>query len=143
MVSRADNDCVDVFFFFQKLAEIVVGGAAVVLSGALLGGVQTVDDFLRGFAAAYSAGHLQGMRQLNGLVGTEPVPAAIDAQEFANGIAELVVTPLRVSGSAFVDIANGYALHVRLAQKTKHHACSLSSNSYEGQIHFVTRRNVA
>ena len=106
-------------------------------------GIVGVDDFLAGLATGDAAGHAEGVVELNGLVGTEPVPAAIYAQEFANGIAELVVTPLRVSGSAFVDIANGYALHVRLAQKTKHHARSLSSNSYESQIDFVIWRNVA
>ena len=143
MISGTYNDSVDVFFFFQKLAEIVVRGAAVILAGALLGGIEAVDDFLRGFAPAHSAGHLHGVCELNGLVGTQPIPAPVDTQELANRVAELMIAPLRVSGGAFVNVADGYALHIGLAQETKHHPRSLGANSDESQIDFVTRRNVA
>src|SRR5690349_10727800 len=143
MVGSADNYCVDVFLFFEQLAEIGVGGTAVILARALLHSVISVHDFLTGFAAGDAAGDAKRMRQLNGLVGAEPVPASVDAEQFADGIAKFVGVPLRVIRAGFIGIADGDALNVRFAQEVKHDAKTLSANADESDIDFVAGRNVS
>src|ERR671923_1134915 len=83
------------------------------------------------------------MRELNGLVGTEPIPAARHTQQFTHGITELVSGPLRIVRAAPVDIADRNPLHIRLVQEVQHDSQSLSSDTNEREVHFVTRGNVA
>ncbi len=92
IVGGTDDDRVEIFLLFQQLAEVVVGRAAVILAGALLRAVIAVDNFLARFAAGDAAGDGERMAQPNRLIGAEPVPSAVDAEQFADGIAELVVS---------------------------------------------------
>ena len=70
----------------------------------------------------HAAGHLERMAELNRLIWAEPLPTAVDSDQLTHGIAELVVAPLRVAGAAFVNVADGHALHVSLTQEMKHDA---------------------
>src|SRR6266849_8712584 len=91
------------FCFSSKLAEVTVCRTATILAGALLRAVVRVYDFLTRFAACNAARDAKRMGQLNGLVGAEPIPAAIDAEQLADGIAELVCVPLWVIRTDFID----------------------------------------
>src|SRR5437764_2046866 len=81
------------------------------------------------------------MRELNGSVGTEPIPAAANAQQLLNSLAILACAPLRMIRAGLVHVANGDALHVRLGQKLKHDAEALRADADESYIDFVARRN--
>lgn len=83
------------------------------------------------------------MAELDGIVGTKPVPAGIDVEEFSNGIAKLVGGPLRVVRTALVDVTDGDALHVGLGEKVEHDAQALSADTDESDIDFVARRDIA
>src|SRR5579871_2866537 len=107
VVGGTNNNRIQIFFLFQKFAKVVVGGAAMVLARLLLPAIVGFDNFLAGLAPGNSAGCLQRMGQLDGIVGTEPVPARSYSQQFAHAIAELVRIPLRMAGAAFIGIANG------------------------------------
>ena len=62
------------------------------------------------------------MAELDRLIWAEPLPTAVDSNQLAYGIAELMVAPLRIASAAFVDIADSHALHVSLTQEMKHDA---------------------
>jgi len=83
------------------------------------------------------------MSQLNGLIGTEPVPAGVDAEQFADRIAEFMSVPLRVIRAGFIGVADGDALNVGFAQKMKHDAQTLSANADESDVDFVAGRNIS
>src|SRR5260370_4839842 len=142
MVRGADNDGVEIVLLVEQLAEVIVGGTAAILAGALLGGVIGVHDFLTRFAAGNSAGDSERMSQLNGLVGAEPVPAGVGAEQFADRIAEFMGVPLRVIGAGFIGIADGNALNVGLAQEAKHNAQALGSDADERNVDLVTEGNI-
>src|SRR5213595_880703 len=80
--------------------------SAPIRTRALLSTVVGVHDFLTWFAAGNAASHPQRMGQLNGFVRTQPIPPAVDAKQFADGIAELVCVPLWVIRADFVGIAD-------------------------------------
>ncbi len=122
VVRGANNNGVEILLLLKQLAEVTVCGTATILAGALLCGVIGIDDFLTRFAAGNAAGDAERMGQLNGLVGAEPIPAAIDAEQFANGIAKLMSVPLGVIRARFVGVANGNALNVGFPQEAKHDA---------------------
>src|SRR5579864_817483 len=122
MICRADDDSIYIFLLIEQFAEVIVGRASFILAGTLLRTVVAFDDLLGGLAASHTARHLERMAELNRLIWAEPLPTAVDSNQLAHGIAELVVAPLRVAGAAFVDIADGYALHVSLTQEMKHDA---------------------
>ena len=143
MVRSANNDGVDVLLLIEKFAEVRVCGTAVILAGALLRGIIGVDDFLTRFAAGNAAGDAERMGQLNGLVGAEPVPAAVDAEQFADGVAEFVGVPLRVIRTGFIGVADGNALNVGFAQEVKHDAQTLGANTDKSDIDFVAGRNIS
>src|SRR5436305_841049 len=143
VIGCADDNRIDVFFFVQQFAEIVVGGAAVIYPGALLRPVIRLHDFLGGFASGNAAGDGEGVTQLNWLVGAEPVPSAIDAQEMANRLAEFMGIPLRIVRRAFRAIADGDALHIRLTKKVEHHSETLRANADECNVDAVAGRYVA
>ena len=50
--------------------------------------------------------------------------------------------PLRMIGAPFVDIADGDALYVGLAQKMKHDAQALGADADESDVHLVTGRHI-
>src|SRR6266480_2826630 len=102
-----------------------------------------VDDFLTWLAARNTTGHLERMGQLKGLVGAEPIPAAIDAQQFAHGLTKLMRIPLRVIGAGPVGIADGDALHVGFTQKAQHDAQTLRANADKRNIDLVARWNIS
>jgi hypothetical protein len=82
------------------------------------------------------------MGQLNGFVRTEPIPPAVDAEQFADGIAELVCVPLWVIRADFVGIADSHTLYVGLAQKAKHDAQTLGADADESNVDFIAGRNI-
>ena len=143
IVGCADDHRVEVFLFLEQFAEIDIGGATVILAGTLLRGVIGFNDFLARFASGNAAGYAERMRQLNRLIRAKPIPAAIDAQQFAHGIAEFMSIPLGMIGAAFVDVADGHALHVGLAQKVKHDAQALGADANERNVHLVAGRDIA
>ncbi len=143
VIGRADDDGVEILLLFEKLAEVRVGRAAVILAGSLLGTVVAVHDFLTRFAAGDAASDGERMRQLDGLVGAEPIPTAIDAKQFADGVAEFVRLPLGMVGAAFVCVADGDALHIGFAKEAEHDAQTLRTDSDEGDVDFVARWNVS
>ena len=83
------------------------------------------------------------MGQLNRLVGAEPIPAAVDAEQFADGIAELMCVPLRVIRAGFIAVADSHTLYVGLPQKVKHDAQTLGADANEGNIDLVAWRNIS
>src|SRR6266567_4726712 len=97
--------------FREQLAKVTIGSTAMVLARTLLSAVIAVHYFLARFTSGDAAGDLQRMSQLNRLVGTEPIPATIHAQQFAYGVAELVCLPLWMIRAAFIWIANGHTLY--------------------------------
>jgi len=109
---------------------------------ALLRAVVRVYDFLTRFAACNAARDAKRMGQLNGLVGAEPIPAAIDAQQFPDGVAELMCVPLWVICADFIGVADRHTLYVGLPQKTKHDAQTLGPDSDERNIDLVAGRNI-
>src|SRR5207247_10351240 len=111
------------------------------LAGPPLRGIIGVAGFLTGFAAGNAAGDAERMGQLNGLVGAEPVPAAVDAEQFADGVAEFVGVPLRVIRTGFIGVADGNALNVGFAQEVKHDAQTLGANTDKSDIDFVAGRD--
>jgi len=82
------------------------------------------------------------MCQLDGIVGTEPLPSTVDAKQLSDRIAELAVGPLRIARTAFIYVTNSNALDVGLFQKVQHDAQSLRANSDESDVDLVTWRNV-
>src|SRR5882724_5526753 len=112
MVRGADDDGVEAFFLFEEFAVIRVGGTAAGVSGVGASGIVGVDDFLCGFAAGNAASSRKSVVEFYGLIGTEPIPTGVHAEQFADGVAEFVRAPLRVVGAGFVDVADGNALHV-------------------------------
>src|ERR1700751_3034657 len=122
VVRGTDDYGVNIFLLLEQFAEVVVGRASFILAGTFLRAVKTVDDLLSRLAAGNAASDLHGVGQLNRLIGAEPLPAAVDSDQLAHGVAELVVAPLWVSRAAFVDVADGHALDIGLAQETKHYA---------------------
>src|SRR6266568_8101312 len=82
------------------------------------------------------------MGQLNGIVGTKPIPTAIDANQLADRIAELMGVPLRVIRAALIGIADSDALHVGFAQKVKHDAQTLRADADESNIDLVAGCNI-
>ncbi len=80
IVGGTDHHGIEILLLFEKFAEINIGGATAILAGALLGGVQRVDNFLGGFATGNAAGDAKSVAELNGFIGAKPVPAAIDAE---------------------------------------------------------------
>src|SRR6266436_3844397 len=143
VIRGAHNDRVDVLLFFQKLAEVAVSRAATILAGALLRTIVGVHDFLTRLAAGNAASYAQRMIQLNGFVRTEPIPPAIDTQQFAHGVAELMGVPLWVIRASLIRIAHRHALHVRLAQKAQHHAQTLRPDADKSNIDLVAGRNIS
>ena len=142
MVSGADDYCIDILLFIEKFMKVVVGRASFILPRTLPASVEAVDDLLRWFAAGDSAGHLEGMGQFDRIIGAKPVPSAVDAEQLANGIAELVGAPLRISRGTLIYVAHSHALHVSLAQEVNHHAQTLGTDSDESDVHLVAGRNV-
>jgi hypothetical protein len=122
MIGRAHDYSIYIFLLLEQFSEVVVGRAFFILARTLLRTVVAFHDLLGGLAAGHAAGDLERMGELNRLIGAEPLPTAVDSDQLAHGIAELVVAPLRVAGTAFVDVADRHALHIGLAQEMKHHA---------------------
>ena len=96
----------------RKLRRGLVALYGFVLAGVLLCAVMGVYDFLTRFAACNAARDAKRMGQLNGLVGAEPIPAAIDADQLADGIAELMRVPLWVIRTDSIGVADSHALYV-------------------------------
>src|SRR5438067_730352 len=113
------------------------------MAGALLSAVVCVDDFLTWFSAGNAAGDDERMAQLNGLVGTEPIPPTVDAEQTADGIAEFMRVPLWVVCAGFVGVADSDTLYVGLPQEMKHDAQTLRANSNESNINPLTGSNIA
>src|SRR6266571_4777932 len=105
--------------------------------------VVRVYDFLTRFAACNAARDAKRMGQLNGLVGTEPIPAAIDTEQLADGIAELVCVPLWVIRTDFIGVADSHTLYVGFPQKAKHDAQALGADADESSIDPVAGRNIS
>ena len=143
VVGGAHDNGIEVLVLLEQLPEVAVGRAAARLAGTSLKTVVGVDDFLTWFAACNATGHLERMGQLQGLVGAEPIPATIDAQQFANGLAKLMRIPLRVIGAGPVGIADGDALHVGFTQKAQHDAQALRANADKRNIDLVARWNIS
>src|SRR5260370_16654720 len=121
-VSGTHDDGGEVLLLFKQLAEVTVCRTATILAGTLLRAVIGVYDFLTGLAACNAARDAERMGQLNGLVGAQPIPSAIDAKQFANGIAELMGGPLMVIRADFIGVADSHTLYVRFPQEAKHDA---------------------
>src|SRR5208283_1079335 len=83
------------------------------------------------------------MVQLNGLIGAEPFPAAIDTQQLAHGVTKLLGVPLWIIRAGFVAVAYRHALHVGFAQKMKHYAQTLGTDADERDVHLVTGWHIA
>src|SRR6266536_328536 len=82
------------------------------------------------------------MRQLNGIVGAEPIPTTIHAEQFADRIAELMGVPLRVIRAYLIGVADGDTLNVRFAQKVKHDAETLRADSNESNVDLIAGRDM-
>jgi hypothetical protein len=82
------------------------------------------------------------MSQLNGLVRTKPIPPAVDGEQFADGIAELVCVPLWIIRAEFVGIADSHTLYVVFPQKAKHDAQTLGADANESNVDFIAGRNI-
>ena len=111
--------------FFEEFAKIVVRGASLVLAGALLGSVISVYDFLAGFAAGNARRRAKRVGELQGLIGTEPVPAGVHGQKLVHRVGEFVRVPLRMVEADFIGITDCYAVYVWLLQKVQHDAETL------------------
>src|SRR5580692_3852447 len=83
------------------------------------------------------------MAQLDGLIGAEPVPATIDAEQLPDGVAEFVRRPLGIIPTGFVDVADRDALHIRLVQEMQHHAQTLGADADESDVDLVAGRNIS
>lgn len=129
--------------FFEEFAEVYIGRAAVIVTGAGLRGVITVHDLLAGLTAGYTARYFQCVRELNGLVWAEPIPAGVNAKKLADRIAEFVRGPLRVVVGGFVAIADRDALDVGFVEEVQHDSQTLGAYADEGHVDFLARRDVA
>src|SRR5580658_31387 len=143
IVGSTHDNGVDILLLLQQLAEVAISRASLILSRARLRAVISVNNFLARFAPRNSAGNGESVRQLNRLVGAEPIPPAVDAQQFPHGMAELMRTPLRIIRAGFIDVTDGHALHVSFFQEMQHHAQSLRTHANECNIYFVAGRNIA
>src|SRR5262249_3964381 len=143
MVRSAYDNSIEVFFFFKKLAVVGIDSAAAGVAGTDPGCIVGVDDFLCRLAASDSACDFESVRELNGLIRAEPIPARRNAEKVVGRICKFVLAPLRLVGARFVHVANGNALHVRFFQKMKHHAETLRADADEGDIDFVAGWDVA
>ena len=141
VVGSAHDNGVEILLLVQKLAEVRVCGAAVILSRTFLRSVITLDDFLAGFAAGDTTGNAKRVSQLYGLVRAEPIPTTINAEQIANRLAELVGVPLRISRATLIHVANGNPLHVRLAEEMQHDAQALRTDTDESDVDAIARRN--
>src|SRR5579863_859949 len=81
------------------------------------------------------------MSQFDRLVGTEPVPTGAHSQQFLHGITELVGRPLRIVGTALVDVAHGDTLNVGFLKEMQHDAQTLRPDADESDVDFVAGRN--
>jgi hypothetical protein len=142
VVRGADNNGVEVFLLLKQLAEVTISRTSTILAGALLSAVIGVYDFLTRFAACNAARDTERMGQLNGIVGAEPIPPAINAQQLADRIAELMRIPLWMIRADLIGVANSDILNVRLAQKVKHDPEALGTDADESNIDLVARRNI-
>src|SRR5437016_4065992 len=142
VVGGAHNHGVEVLLLLKQLAEIIVGRAATILAGALLRGVIGVHDCPTRFTAGYTARDAERMGQLNRLVGAEPIPAAVDAEQFADRIAEFMRVPLRVIRAHPIGIADCHALYVGFSQKVEHDAQTLVANDDESNGDLGSGRNM-
>src|SRR5260370_6166440 len=127
VVSGTHDDGVEVLLLFKQLAEVTVCRTATILAGTLLRAVIGVYDFLTGLAACNAARDAERMGQLNGLVGAQPIPSAIDAKQFANGIAELMGVPLRAIRADFILVAYSHPPYSTFPQEAKHDAQTLGA----------------
>src|SRR5690348_17565851 len=77
------------------------------------------------------------MRQLNGLIRAQPIPAAVHAKKTPDGLAEFVRVPLRIIRAGLIDVANSHSLDVRLLQEMKHYPQALSPHSDKRDVDLV------
>jgi hypothetical protein len=81
--------------------------------------------------------------ELKRLIGAEPVPSGVDAEQFAHRVAEFVIGPLWVVSGGFVAIANSNSLDIGFLQEVEHDTEALRAYADESQVDSVTRGNVA
>ena len=143
MVDGADDDGVQIVFLFEQFAKVGVRRAPAVLIRTLLGGVVRVDDSLTRLSSRDAGRGLHRMRQLNRIVRAQPLPSGVDAEQPPDRRAELAGLILRMAAAAFVRIAHGHALDVRLAQEVDHHAQSLRPDADEGDVDLRARRDLS
>ena len=115
----------------------------MVFARRLARGVVGVDNLLAGLAAGDAASDLQSVRQLKSLIGAEPIPTGVYADQFSYRFREFVGIPLRIVRAGLVGVANGHALDVRLFQEVQHDAQTLRAHTDEGDVHFIAGRYVA
>src|SRR5208337_180795 len=65
------------------------------------------------------------------------------AEQFADGMAELMGVPLRVIRGGLSGVTDGHALHIGLPQEVKHDAQTLRAYADESNVDFVAGRNVS
>src|SRR6185295_9777121 len=134
VVGGAHDNRVQIFLLLKEFAEITVPRTAVILARPLLRTVIAVDNFLARLTPGNAAGHGESVAQLDRLVGTEPIPATVDAEQLTDGFAEFLRVPLGIVRAGFVAVADSNPLNVGLAQKVKHHAQSLGADADESDI---------
>ena len=143
IVCAADNNGIHVLLFFEQFAVITVGSAAVVFSGGLSRSVISVHNLLAGFAAGDATCDFQGVCQLNGLIGAQPIPAGVPAEQVPDRFTEFVSVPLGIISACFVGVADGHTLDVGLFQEAEHDAQALGAHADESDIDSIARRKVA
>src|SRR5437879_12815635 len=83
------------------------------------------------------------MRQLNGLIGAQPIPAGVYAEQRSYRFREFMGIPLRIVRAGLVGVANRHALDVRFLQEVEHDAQTLRAHTDEGDVDFIAGRDVA
>ena len=124
MVGGHDLHRVDALFLFEHLAEIGIGGAALVLAGGLLRSVICFHHALAGIASAGNGA----------LDSRAPIGLLEDAAEVGE---QSVAVPIAVIYGVLVGVADGGDADVLRGQEVGHLADSLRARTDIGEIDLI------